>query len=252
MIDGRDGRDRASGRKLGDSQQDAVEEAHPGRSTEVLRGGGVAAAPTDGAIGAVDVAQQLERARTYLEQLVAANRDRDPNGSARAGNLVRLGLQAVRAQAKKAVGCPAELLGATAALEREAEPHLAASFSPSCGIHGARTNPAHQQEAARWKAAAAAKEQIKGVTSLNDDWIASGIPLAERARRAFEVRHRARMATRDQMQSGEEGERQTGQEEINEHGASDDASFEQLVEQHRAAGMTLDQAYEAIIGRALI
>ena len=90
------------------------------------------------------------------------------------------------------------------------------------------------------------KAQIQRVTALDADWIASGIPLAERARRAYEVRRHARMAAREQMASSGEVE-VLSVRDIAEYGGPDGATFERLVDEHQAGGMTLDQAYEAII-----
>ncbi len=91
------------------------------------------------------------------------------------------------------------------------------------------------------------KQQIARISSLNEDWVTSGVPLAERARRSFEVRQHARLAAREQMIGSGDVE-SLAVRDIAEYGQADGPTFEQLVQQHLANGLTLDQTYEKIIG----
>ncbi|MDB4962489.1 MAG: hypothetical protein JWP01_2488 [Myxococcales bacterium] len=90
------------------------------------------------------------------------------------------------------------------------------------------------------------KEQVKRVSALNQDWVTSGVPLAERARRAYEVRRHARLAAREQMQSSGDVQSLSARDLL-EYGQTDGPTFEQLVDQQVASGTTLEQAYESII-----
>lgn len=117
----------------------------------------------------------------------------------------------------------------------------APSYLPVSEATGAqRTRGTSNRDVRSWY-----KAQIQRVAALNADWVAGGVPLAERARRAYEVRKHARLAAREQMASS--GEVQVLEvRDIAEYGA-EGVTFEGLVAEHQGAGLSLEQAYEAII-----
>jgi hypothetical protein len=88
--------------------------------------------------------------------------------------------------------------------------------------------------------------QLARIDALNADWTTSGVPLTERARRAYEVRRNARIAAREQMQSVG-GVESLSVRDLHKYTSPDGPSFEQLVEKQLSKGRTLDQAYESII-----
>ncbi len=74
-------------------------------------------------------------------------------------------------------------------------------------------------------------------------------PVPERARRAFEIRKGARLAAREQMGS-DAFVAALEARDVATSGSPDGPTFEGLVESHLSDGMTLEQAYEKIIGSA--
>jgi hypothetical protein len=76
-----------------------------------------------------------------------------------------------------------------------------------------------------------------------------GLPAEERARRAFEVRHEARLTSRAMMANDSEVDdlRRRDQEK---YGNPDGPTFEQLVESGKKKGATGDAVYEGIVASA--
>lgn len=89
----------------------------------------------------------------------------------------------------------------------------------------------------------------KLVSALDQEWIRQGKSVAERARLAFEHRHGMRMTAREMMSDpGQQLELLV--RDAQKYGDGEGPTFEQLVEQQRAAGKEGDAAYEAIIAGA--
>jgi hypothetical protein len=83
----------------------------------------------------------------------------------------------------------------------------------------------------------------------NDEWRKQGLPADERARRAFAIRHDARLTCRAMMASASEVEdlRRRDQEK---YGNPDGPTFDQLVEHNQKKGAAGDAVYEGIIASA--
>jgi hypothetical protein len=89
----------------------------------------------------------------------------------------------------------------------------------------------------------------KVVTTIgpsNERWKQEGLPAEERARRAFAVRHDARLTSRAMMSDRAEVEllRLRDQEK---YGSPDGPTFDMLVEKAKKAGTTGDAVYDGII-----
>ncbi len=80
-------------------------------------------------------------------------------------------------------------------------------------------------------------------------WKQEGVSTEERARRAYQIRHDARMTTRAMMSNASEVEL-LRQRDLDKYGNPDGPTFEQLVAQQRQKGREGDAVYEAIIQSA--
>jgi len=89
-------------------------------------------------------------------------------------------------------------------------------------------------------------ETVSSIPALNREWEAEGAPLKERARRAWEIRHRARIDARASMADQKEVE-MLRQRDLAKYGNSDGPTFEQLLNRERDRGQTDEEAYEAIL-----
>ena len=89
-------------------------------------------------------------------------------------------------------------------------------------------------------------EQIAQVNQLNEQWLAQGLSAKERAKRAWQIRHDARLAARAMMPDSDEVE-DLRQRDIAEYGNPDGPTFAYLVQEWRKAGLTADAVYIAII-----
>jgi hypothetical protein len=87
---------------------------------------------------------------------------------------------------------------------------------------------------------------IEAVRPLNERWIREGVALEERARRAWRFRHDLRAAARALMLDPLEVEALRARDS-KLYGNPDGPTFEQLMEEERAGGLTEAQAYERII-----
>ncbi|MEZ4403201.1 MAG: DUF4157 domain-containing protein [Kofleriaceae bacterium] len=89
-------------------------------------------------------------------------------------------------------------------------------------------------------------DQIRQLPARLAAWEAAGVPLAERARRAYEYRHRARGWARDRMDTpGDPAALEV--RDVRVHGTPDGPSFEELVARGRKKGKSLDETYQGII-----
>ena len=89
-------------------------------------------------------------------------------------------------------------------------------------------------------------EQIAQVPELNEQWLAQGLPAKERAKKAWQIRHDARLEARAMMAGSEEVE-DLRQRDLAEYGNPDGPTFDFLVDEWREAGLNGDAVYIAII-----
>lgn len=88
-------------------------------------------------------------------------------------------------------------------------------------------------------------DQVNSIPEQNEAWRASGMTAVERARKAYDIRHEARMQARGQMNWFYVKLLQA--RDLMKYGNSDGPTFEQLVAKNEGEGLTGDDAYEAII-----
>jgi hypothetical protein len=120
----------------------------------------------------------------------------------------------------------------------------------------AKTNPTTIAEAAALKNSGASwtNEEIRiyynqVVTTIgpaNEKWKQEGLSAEERARRASEIRHNARLTCRAMMTSTEAVE-DLRKRDHEKYGNPDGPTFEQLVESAKKKGASGDAVYDGII-----
>ena len=89
-------------------------------------------------------------------------------------------------------------------------------------------------------------ETVRPIPELNQQWRAEGIPLAERAFRAYAIRHNARLQTRA-LTEQELNVRNLEVRDFLKYGNKDGPSFENMIEIANQKGYYGDAAYEYII-----
>jgi len=89
-------------------------------------------------------------------------------------------------------------------------------------------------------------EQVAKVPELNEQWLAEGLSAKGRAKKAWQIRHDARLAARAMMTDLEEIE-DLRQRDIVEYRNPDGPTFEFLAQEWREAGLKGDAVYVAII-----
>ncbi|OQW95111.1 MAG: hypothetical protein BWK79_03530 [Beggiatoa sp. IS2] len=90
-------------------------------------------------------------------------------------------------------------------------------------------------------------DEVGKIPSLNEKWLSEGINAEERAKRAHEIRHNARLGARAMMQNKQEvTDLQARDQE--KYGNPDGPTFEYLVEKNRQKSLQGDAVYEDIIG----
>jgi hypothetical protein len=137
-------------------------------------------------------------------------------------------------------------------------PSSSASGAASASL-AAKPHPSSVAEAETLKKAGASwtneeirlyyNQMVSTIGPKNEEWKKEGVPLLERARRAFEIRHNARLTCRAMMASAAEVDdlRKRDQEK---YGNPDGPVFEQLVEHENKKGGAGDAVYEGIIQSA--
>jgi len=83
----------------------------------------------------------------------------------------------------------------------------------------------------------------------NERWKQEGVAVEERARRAFGIRHDARLTARAMMSDSADVELLRRRDQA-KYGHPDGPTFEELVEKGKAAGKTGDAVYEGIVASA--
>lgn len=105
-----------------------------------------------------------------------------------------------------------------------------------------KTIPRTNAEIRQWY-----NDQVAVISSLNEQWAKEGISLKERAHRAYEIRHKARIGARAMMKDKAEVT-MLEKRDMKKYGNPDGPTFKYLVEKNRKKGMSQDESYEAIIG----
>ncbi len=90
------------------------------------------------------------------------------------------------------------------------------------------------------------REQIALIPVLVAQWEAEGVALPDRSRRAFELRHQARIAARNLMEDPLEVA-MLRQRDLVKHGHPDGPTFESLFHKAKDAGLTDGEAYAKIL-----
>jgi hypothetical protein len=90
------------------------------------------------------------------------------------------------------------------------------------------------------------QERVVGISKLNEEWIARGISLEERALRAWRIRHDARIEARSMMEDTAEIE-DLRERDRRLYGNPDGPTFDQLVEENYRGGLQRNEVYERII-----
>lgn len=89
-------------------------------------------------------------------------------------------------------------------------------------------------------------KEVAVIHDLNKQWLAHGLSANERAKKAWRIRHKARLKARAIMADPEEVKMLEARDTV-EYGRPDGPPFEFLVRQCREAGLKGNAAYEAII-----
>jgi hypothetical protein len=92
-------------------------------------------------------------------------------------------------------------------------------------------------------------DQVATLGPLNEKWLAEGLDAEERARRAYAIRHDARIEARDMMQSWTAVLALRMRDRV-KYGNPNGPTFEYLVDKNKAKGLEGDAVYEAIVGSA--
>lgn len=89
-------------------------------------------------------------------------------------------------------------------------------------------------------------EQVARIPEMNEQWLKQGLSAKQRAKKAWQIRHDARLEAREMMTDAEEVE-DLKQRDIAEYGNEEGPTFEFLVQEWREAGLTGNAVYIAII-----
>ena len=89
-------------------------------------------------------------------------------------------------------------------------------------------------------------DEVSAIPRLDQQWLKQGIAVEERAIRAWQIRHDARIRAREMMEVPEEVEL-LRQRDIKFYGNPDGPSFEYLVRQAGSRGLQGDEIYQSII-----
>ena len=81
---------------------------------------------------------------------------------------------------------------------------------------------------------------------MNEVWVSEGIGVEERAKRAWLMRHEARLLARQMMEDPRQVE-ELRNRDLEKYGDPDGPSFQYLIRQATRLGLNGDKIYEAII-----
>ncbi len=88
--------------------------------------------------------------------------------------------------------------------------------------------------------------QVVIIPTLNTGWINEGVSAKERAQRAYDIRHRARIYARLLMQDKEEVD-MLRKRDMEKYGNPEGPTWLYLIEKNRQKGLTDDKLYEEIV-----
>lgn len=88
--------------------------------------------------------------------------------------------------------------------------------------------------------------QVVAIGKINERWEEEGLPLKERAEKAYKLRHEARVNARFMMPKESEVKALQARD-MKKYGNPDGPTFEYLVKKNTDKGKTLDEAYQSII-----
>jgi hypothetical protein len=88
--------------------------------------------------------------------------------------------------------------------------------------------------------------RVAEISKLNQDWIAQGVSLRERALRAWRIRHDARVQARSMMENSFEIE-DLRERDRRLYGNPEGPTFDHLVQESLQRGLRQDEAYQRII-----
>lgn len=87
---------------------------------------------------------------------------------------------------------------------------------------------------------------VARIGRMNEEWLAQGSSAEERAKRAYQTRHDARLTARAMM-ANEDEVKALQERDREKYGNPDGPTFDWLVEKGRKKGLSGDQLYEGII-----
>ena len=90
-------------------------------------------------------------------------------------------------------------------------------------------------------------DKVNTIPELDTKWAVEGVPLPERARRAVEIRHNARLEARNMMKDPQEVEMLRARD-LAKYGNPDGPTFDQLVEKAQANGHQGDEVWKELLG----
>jgi hypothetical protein len=90
------------------------------------------------------------------------------------------------------------------------------------------------------------RERLARIPALNQEWIAQGVGLEERALQAWRIRHDSRLQARSMMENPTEIE-DLRERDRRLYGDPDGPTFDQLVQESLRRGLRRDEVYERII-----
>ncbi|WP_240359731.1 hypothetical protein [Pyxidicoccus trucidator] len=90
-------------------------------------------------------------------------------------------------------------------------------------------------------------DKVKTIPELDKKWAAEGVPLQERARRAVEIRHDARLEARKMMKNPLEVALLRARDFFT-YGSINGPSFNQLVKKAEAKGLQGDEVWKELLG----
>lgn len=91
------------------------------------------------------------------------------------------------------------------------------------------------------------KERLSQIPALNQAWMREGITVEQRARKAWQIRHHARLRARELMEDPREVELLRNRD-LKLYGDPNGPTFAFLVEKAASLGWVGDKIYEVIIG----
>lgn len=105
-------------------------------------------------------------------------------------------------------------------------------------------SPSSNAEIRQWY-----NDQVSTIPEQDKKWVAEGLTSQQRAQKAYDIRHHARIQAREFMQNKEEVTALQARDTA-KYGNPDGPTFEYLVNKSTAKGLTEEEAYQGIIGSA--